>query len=139
VAPAELRDGNERLDVFIGIPEERDQGAVLPLGEGLRFKEVLYCVAFKRDEDPLPEVAERINAAPADKPIYLYAQRIKGKYRIWWDGVDCEIKAIAVWHVAARRYVYFDTEESSMAGALARRILKGAVHEGLKLGKTALP
>jgi hypothetical protein len=48
-APAELRDGGERLDLFLGVPSEAP--ATGP------FEEVIYCLAENPNKDPLPEMA----------------------------------------------------------------------------------
>ncbi len=139
VAASELRDGDERLDIFIGVPEEVEE-PVDPLAEGPQFREILWCVAFRVEEDPLPEVHERIEAAPPEKEIWLYGKRARGRFRdIWWDGPDCHVEAIGVWHVKARRYVYYGTAESGWASRVAKGVLKKTVDEALDLGKEILP
>ncbi len=131
-----MRDGKKRLDVFIGTPVEEPED---PLAEGPQFGEILYCVAFRREKDPLPEVWERIEASPADKPIYLYGKRTRGRFReTWWDGPDCQFDAIGVWHVKARRYVYYGTAESWYAGHVAKGILQKVVETSLKAGSKAI-
>lgn len=133
VADAQLRDGEERLDIFIGIPEEPKEGEPQnPAGEEMRFKEVIYCVAENREEEPLPEVHGLINGTPADKRIYLYGKRVKEKYKIWWDGLDCKAYAAAIWHVKARKYLYYDLKYGTplREWLSIRRILKKAVEKG---------
>lgn len=132
-----MRDSDERLDIFIGTPAEEPDD---PLAEGPQFTEILYCVAFRREEDPLPEVHERIEASPPEKAIYLYGKRVRGRFReIWWGGVDCQFDAIGVWHVKARRYVYYGTAESWWAGHVAKGLLERAVETGVKAGEKVLP
>lgn len=136
VGASELRDGDERLDIFIGVPAEEPED---PLAEGPQFSEVLYCVAFRREEDPLPEVHERIEASPPEKAIYLYGKRVRGRFRdTWWDGPDCLVEAIGVWHVKARRYVYFGTAETWWASHTAKGILQKVVEAGLKTGSKVI-
>lgn len=127
-----MRDGDQRLDIFIGVPAAESPD---PLVSGPQFKEILYCVAFRKEEEPLPEVHERIEKAPADKLIYLYGKRVRGRFRdTWWDGPDCQVEAIGVWHVKARRYVYFGTAETWWGSQAAKGILKKAVEAGVKAG-----
>ncbi len=133
VGASELRDGYKRLDIFIDVPTEEPND---PLVGGPQFSEILYCVAFRREEDPLPEVHERIEGSPPGKLIYLYGKRVRGRFKdTWWDGPDCQVEAIGVWHVKARRYVYYGTAETWWAGNLAKGILQKIVETGLKTGQ----
>ena len=142
-APAELRDSEERLDVFIGVLEEEPGGmGPLPEAASRRFADVLYCIAENPDEDPLPEVVERINAAPADKPIFLYGRAVMEKHKFWWGGIDCVFEAIAVWHVPARDYVYYDVGWATpwWRWGMAKDAFKEAIKSGGKAaGKAVKP
>ena len=130
VAEAELKDGNERLDIYLGVrgddPEE----------EG--HESVVFCIAENPEEEPLPEIAALINQTPSDKPIYLYGVKVTEKYGHWYGGLDCRVKAIAVWHTKAERYVYVDPEHApswkwqDFRGVL-RRAVKKAGSAGLDL------
>lgn len=103
--PAELRDGGERLDVFVGVPAE---GWAPP--DPVEFRDVLYCVASNPAGRPLPEVVERLNLAPSHRPLVMYGRRLSGRHEHWWGGIDCEVSAIGIWHEKARGYVYYDLE-----------------------------
>lgn len=131
-AEPDLLGSGERLDLFLGIPVE-----VEALDQP-RWKDVIYCVALNSEEDPLPEVADLVRKAPADKTIYVWGTMITKKHGFWWHGVDCRAHAIAVWHTKARDYIYFDLDYSL---PLWRRfeiqsLLRRAVEAG---GKAVVP
>ena len=127
-APAELRHGGKRLDIFLGVLNDE--------AETREYKEILYCIAQNDDKRPLPEAVERINASPEEKTIYIYGQRIVGKHEIWWDGLDCVAQAIAVWHNERAGYVYYDLNYSDPitlkdAFPLLRKAVKKGVDKGV--------
>ncbi len=105
-AAPDMPDGAKRLDLFLGVLPETDERERLD-AEPV-FEKVIYCVAINPEKDPLPEVARLIEAAPADKLIFVYGKPVTEKLGFWWDGVDCTAIAVGVWHAKARKYVYFD-------------------------------
>lgn len=127
-SPPDLLDGNERLDIFLGVPTDDTGNTSGPQD----YKDVIYCVAQNEEERPLPEVHKLISEAPADKLIYIWGEPVTKKKDWWWDGVTCTAKAIAVWHPKARRYIYFDVSYGTpmwqwrhIRGALRAVVEKG--------------
>lgn len=136
-APPDLKDSDERLDIFLGVTTEDTERAAPWIGpETIAFDDVIYCIAFNEEEEPLPEVEELINATPTDKPIYLWGKAVTEKMDFWWQGVDCIAEVIAVWHPKARDYVYIDlTHKISVWKSLS---IKGALRDLVKQsGKAA--
>jgi len=137
-APPDLLDGEERLDIFIGIPHDPPSDEDLANGKRTndQWKDVIYCIALNEEEDPLPEVERLINNAPAGKEIYLWMEPINARWGFWWDGVDCRARVIAVWHVKADDYVYIalDYTMPYWKQISVKNVLKGLV----KVGKEVL-
>ena len=104
-AAPDLKEKGHRLDIFLGVPAEATEG------NEIEFSEVIYCMALNpHDDDPLEEVAELINHPQQDtsKPVYIWGTPRTKKTGYWWDGVDVDAVAIAVWHPKAQDYVYID-------------------------------
>ncbi len=133
-AEPDLLDGGERLDLFLGVVAEPDPEAP---GEVPQFVDVIYCVATNREEDPLPEVSGLVSKTPPDRMIYIWGAAVRNKHGFWWAGVDCEAKAIAVWHHKAAKYVYYDLVYGRpfLQWRHIRALLKEAVKKG---GKAAV-
>lgn len=108
-AVPDLLEGERRLDIFLGIlpevPEGEEAEVLVPESS---WANVVYCVARNEDKDPLPEVAALIASTPPDMTIYIWGSPITRKHGFFWDGVDCEAEAIAVYHPKAEDYVYYD-------------------------------
>ncbi len=112
----ELRDDAERLDIFL-----KQEGGP-----------TIYCIALNEESRPLPEVHERISASPPGKPILLYGERIDADgMGFWWGGVDCRAVAVVVWHVRARKYVFYDLRfrESLMQWKFVRALMMSAAEK----------
>lgn len=131
VAAAVLKDGNKRLDVYIGVG--------VPI-EGVH-PDVLYCVGLNREKDPLVEAHALINAAPGDQPLFLYGRRVEGKYRQWWAGLDCVFEAVGVYDSAKREHITIDTSFGRPIKDLWswRRFMKTVLGWSEKAAKEALP
>ncbi len=103
-AQADLLDGNKRLDMFLGVPAEVGEG------EEARFAEVIYAVARNEGEDPLQDAERLINHEQqiTTKPITIWCEAPTETYLL--KGVDCDAKAIKVWHPKASKYVIIDLD-----------------------------
>ncbi|MEE8551591.1 MAG: hypothetical protein V3T08_10100 [Gemmatimonadota bacterium] len=128
-SPVELEDGDHRLEVFLGIVDE-EAG---PDADGRpQFKTVMWCIAENKEKDTLRYIKKRIDAAPAGAPLYVFGHRIKERYKWWFGGPDCFIKAIGVRDDRVGRYVYLNPlwgtpwhEWLDMKSALKNAVSKG--------------
>jgi hypothetical protein len=130
-AMADLADGDTRLDIFLGIPDE-DVTKDNPDGP-VTFKEVLYCIAENDDKKALREIHGLINAAPEGKPLGIYGIRTHGQgYKLWSYGLDCRAKVVSVWQVKGRKFLYLNAEympswrENLTAKTVLKRLVEGA-------------
>ncbi len=132
-AQADLLESKERLDMFLGIP------AKVAEGEEAHFSEVLYCVARNHVEEPLIDAERLINHEQQDitKPITIWCDPPSETYLL--KGVNCDAKAIKVWHPKAAKYVIIDLDYTM--SVWRRENIRGLLKEGgatvYKIGRKA--
>ncbi len=81
-----------------------------PLSADQRFDEILYCIAYNKEEEKRLTNAAELMTESADKTVFLYAKMIEGrKFKWFYDGLDCVVFAVGVYHPRAYKYVTLDT------------------------------
>ncbi len=121
----QLREGGKLMELYIGIGEKEapqpttliDEGngeevelPSAPLSADQRFDEILYCIAYNKEEEKRLKDAADLMTESADKTVFLYAKMIEGrKFKWFYDGLDCVVFAVGVYHPRAYKYVTLDT------------------------------
>ena len=121
----QLKEGGKLMEIYIGIGEKAppqlttliDEGdgtevelPSAPLAADQRFDQILYCIAYNREEEKRLKDAADLMTESADKTVFLYVKMIEGrKFKWFYDGLDCVVFAVGVYHPRAYKYVTLDT------------------------------
>ncbi|MEE8322424.1 MAG: hypothetical protein V3R57_02210 [Candidatus Bathyarchaeia archaeon] len=122
----QLKEGGKLMELYLGVGENSPpqatnlidevtgeiielQPSVLSVDE--RFDEIKYCIAYNKEEAKRLANAAELLAESADKTVFLYAKMIEGrKFKWFYDGLDCVVYAVGVYHPRAHKYVTLDTQ-----------------------------
>jgi len=121
----QLKEGGKLMEIYIGIGEkapahlttlvdEADGTEVelpsAPLAADQRFDQIMYCIAYNKEEEKRLSNAAELMTESADKTVFLYVKMIEGrKFKWFYDGLDCVVYAVGVYHPRAYKYVTLDT------------------------------
>ncbi len=121
----QLKEGGKLMEIYIGIGEKAPPQATTLIDEETgreieiqpptlsvdqRFDEIKYCIAYNKEEEKRLTNAAELMTESADKTIFLYAKMIEGrKFKWFYDGLDCVVFAVGVFHPRAYKYVTLDT------------------------------
>ncbi len=121
----QLKEGGKLMELYLGVGEKTPpqpaslideetgeeieiQASVLSADE--RFDEIKYCIAYNKEEEKRLANAAELLTESADKTVFLYAKMIEGrKFKWFYDGLDCVVFAVGVYHPRAYKYVTLDT------------------------------
>ena len=121
----QIKEGGDVLEIYLGVGEKDPQPAPIlideetgeeievpgsPIDEVEKFNDILYCIAFNKEEEIRLKDAAELMTEAGDKTIFLYAKMIEGRKFMWfYDGLDCVVYAVGVYHTKARKYITLDT------------------------------
>lgn len=151
----QIKEGGDLLEIYLGVGErstapeakltdvDTGEEVAMPeavIGLDVRFESIKYCIAFNKEEKKRLENALGLMTASvsADKPVFLYVKLIEGRKYMWfYDGLDCVVFAVGVWHPQAQKYVTLDTAYGLTwyDGISFRSVIQTLIKKG---GKTAV-
>ncbi len=124
-AAPQIKEGGDVLEVYLGVGEvdpepapvliDEETGEVIevpgaPIDEVAKFEDILYCIAYNEEEEIRLKDASELMIEAGDKIVFLYAKMIEGRKFMWfYDGLDCVIYAVGVYHTQAKKYITLDT------------------------------
>lgn len=152
----QIKEGGDALEIYLGVGEvdpepdpvliDEETGEPIevpgsPIDEVKKFDDIQYCLALNKEEKIRLKDAAELMINAGDRPIFLYAKMIEGRKFMWfYDGLDCVVYAVGVYHVHAKKYITLDTAYGlGWSEALSfKGIVKKILSEGGKAATKAI-